>query len=124
LRRYADQFRRQVADQGMITTDGSFGVVATGSLDEKLFRAILCSVPEGTWEFVCHPGYHDPELDHVRTRLRESRELELRVLTSQMARELVRDEGIQLLSYTQLVAENIRNVTNDRGPSGAPPARP
>jgi len=114
LRRYADEFRQRVADHGMITTDGSFGVIATGSLDEKLFRAILSSIPDGTWEFVCHPGHHDAELDRINTRLRSSREQELRILTSPVARAWIRDEGIQLLSYAQLVAENLRNVTNER----------
>ncbi len=45
------------------TTDGSLGVLATGVLDMKLFTAIIESIPEGTWEFVCHPGYNDAELD-------------------------------------------------------------
>ena len=38
---------------------------------------IVDTLPEGTWEFVCHPGYNDAELDQVRTRLRQSRETEL-----------------------------------------------
>ena len=50
------------------TTDGSLGVLVTGVLDLKLFTAIIESIPEGTWEFVCHPGYNDADLDRVRTR--------------------------------------------------------
>ena len=79
LRRYAAQFREMVAREGLVTTDGSFGVLVTGALDETLFRAIIGSIPEGTWEFVCHPGYNDAELDGVPTRLRSSREKELAV---------------------------------------------
>ncbi|HMK30963.1 MAG TPA: ChbG/HpnK family deacetylase [Terriglobales bacterium] len=111
LRRYADKFRHQVADRGMVTTDGSFGVIATGSLDDRLFRAILAAIPEGTWEFVCHPGYRDAELERVPTRLRSSREQELRILASDMARDVVHQHGIELVPYSQLVAENLRNVT-------------
>lgn len=102
LRRYAERFRELVAREGMITTDGSFGVLVTGALDAQLFRAIIGSIPEGTWEFVCHPGYNDSELDIVRTRLRASREQELAVLTSPESRELLARHSIELISYHQL----------------------
>lgn len=104
LRRYEAQFRELVAREGMTTTDGSFGVLVTGALDEALFEAIIGSIPEGTWEFVCHPGYNDTELDGIRTRLRSSREKELAVLTSDHARELLKKHNIELISYHQLTA--------------------
>ncbi len=44
---------------------------------KRLFHAIARSIPEGTWEFVCHPGYNDADLQAGKTRLRESRETEL-----------------------------------------------
>lgn len=106
LRRLLDNFRQAVQQEQMLTTDGTFGIVSTGALDEKLFEAIVGSIPEGTWEFVCHPGYNDAELDTVRTRLRASREQELRVLTSQGAREVLRRHGVELISWEQLVASS------------------
>ena len=99
---FADKFRRTVSEAGMITPDGSLGVVLTGALDERTFQLVLESVPEGTWELVCHPGYNDADLDSVRTRLRQSRETELRLLTSGSARRILSDNGIQLISYQQL----------------------
>ncbi|MFB3916029.1 MAG: carbohydrate deacetylase [Terriglobales bacterium] len=102
LRGLASSFRRTVADADMVTTDGTFGIVATGALDERLFHAIVGCIPEGTWEFVCHPGYNDEELQTVRTRLRESREQELRVLTSDAARQALKDHGIEVISYWDL----------------------
>ena len=104
LRSYHRQFRRLVAEAEMLTTDGSFGVVSTGALDSDLFRAIAGSIPEGTWEFVCHPGYIDEELATIRTRLRESREQELAVLTSDTAHNVLSENGIELISYRDLVA--------------------
>ena len=104
LRRLLDNFRRAVHEEQMITTDGTFGIVSTGALDEPLFQAIVGSIPEGTWEFVCHPGYNDSELSSVRTRLRESRVQELRVLTSQGARQALERHGVELISYRELVA--------------------
>jgi predicted glycoside hydrolase/deacetylase ChbG (UPF0249 family) len=102
LRRYREDFRRAVTDAGMVSPDGSFGIVVTGVLDQKLFEAIIGCIPEGTWEFVCHPGYLDTDLFETRTRLRKSREIELQVLTSQAARKALHKNGIDLISYRQL----------------------
>lgn len=98
----AGKFRKAVADAGMITTDGSVGVVATGSLDDRLLHFILETLPEGTWEFVTHPGYNDADLQSVATRLRQSRELELSVLTSTATRRLLDGNEIRLISYRNL----------------------
>jgi predicted glycoside hydrolase/deacetylase ChbG (UPF0249 family) len=103
VRRMATNFRSQVDEAGLITTDGTFGIVTTGALDLRLFEAIVGCVPEGTWEFVCHPGYNDVELRGVRTRLRDSREQELRVLTSAEAKACLTNAGIELISYRELV---------------------
>jgi chitin disaccharide deacetylase len=104
LSRFAGQFRRAVDREGFLTPDGTLGIEVTGSLDETLFQAIARSIPDGTWEFVCHPGYNDAELATAKTRLRESRELELRVLTMPAAREILTREGVQLTSYRELLA--------------------
>ena len=104
LRSVAHGFRRAVRDAGMITTDGCLGIVETGALDLPLFQKVVSCIPEGTWEFVCHPGYYDQDLDHVGTRLRQSRALELQVLTSSQAREAIDRQGIELISYRELVA--------------------
>ena len=99
----AGKFRQAVREAGMITPDGTFGIVGTGALDQRLFRFMIENLPDGTWEFVCHPGYNDAALQSVRTRLRESRERELRLLTSAATRELLARNKIQLISYRDLV---------------------
>jgi predicted glycoside hydrolase/deacetylase ChbG (UPF0249 family) len=103
LRSVAQRFRRAVQDAGIITTDGSFGIVETGALDLPLFEAAISCIPDGTWEFVCHPGYDDPDLARAKTRLRESRRLELQVLTSPRAHQALERHGIHLISYRDLV---------------------
>jgi hopanoid biosynthesis associated protein HpnK len=102
LGRFAGKFREAVDQEGFSTPDGTLGIVVTGALDETLFYAIARSIPEGTWEFVCHPGYNDADLQAGKTRLRESRETELRVLTLPAARELLAQQGIELISYRDL----------------------
>jgi len=99
---FAGKFREAVDQEGFTTPDGTLGIVVTGALDETLFHAIARSIPEGTWEFVCHPGYNDADLQAGKTRLRESREIELRVLTLPAAREVLAQQGIELISYREL----------------------
>ena len=102
LSHFAGQFRRAVAQEGFVTPDGTLGIEVAGALDETLFQAIAESIPDGTWEFVCHPGYYDAELAEAKTRLRKSRELELRILTLPQARDLLAKQGVQLISYREL----------------------
>lgn len=102
LRNFAGNFRREVEAHGLRTTDGSLGVLATGVLNLNLFTAIIETIPEGTWEFVCHPGYNDSDLEVVATRLRQSREQELSLLTSAAAQEVLRRREVELISYHQL----------------------
>ncbi|HET7442593.1 MAG TPA: ChbG/HpnK family deacetylase [Terriglobales bacterium] len=99
LRRFASDFQQDVKEAGLFTPDGTIGIAVTGSLDEELFRLIVKSLPEGTWEFVCHPGYHDAELEGMRTRLKASRARELEVLSSPETQDLLARERIQLISF-------------------------
>jgi len=99
---FAGKFRKTVHSEGFLTPDGTLGIEVTGILDETLFTIIASNVPEGAWEFVCHPGYNDSDLQSVKTRLRESREVELRVLTLPRARDLLAERGIELISYWDL----------------------
>jgi len=102
LRRFALEFKKQVAAHGMATPDGSFGVVVTGALTQNLFDAVVGCIPEGTWEFVCHPGYNDADMEKIRTRLRSSRDVELQILTSDATKTTLRRHGIELISYKNI----------------------
>jgi predicted glycoside hydrolase/deacetylase ChbG (UPF0249 family) len=103
LQGWGKKFRRLVNAAGLVTPDGTLGIVPTGILDEKLFAWMVCHVPEGTWELVCHPGYVDAQLESVPTRLRDSRARELQVLTSAPARESLVKAGVALISYRDLL---------------------
>ncbi len=93
---------RLVRQAGLRTPDGSFGVITTGDVDTTLIRVLLENMPEGTWELVCHPGYNDADLGKIRTRLRDSRDKELSILTSPETRSLIDSLGIELITYTEL----------------------
>jgi hopanoid biosynthesis associated protein HpnK len=104
LRSLARQFREAVQQAGIATPDGTLAIVATGALDERLLRLMVQNLPEGTWELVCHPGYNDADLQGIRTRLRASREQELRILTSPSTRDLLAKNGIEIVSFRDLAA--------------------
>lgn len=98
LRRFERTFRRIVAQEGFVTTDGVIGVVATGTLEIASLHALISAMPEGTFEFVSHPGYRDETLARVRTRLRESREIERNALMA-----IKEYSGIDLISFAGLL---------------------
>jgi chitin disaccharide deacetylase len=102
LQKLAGPFRKAIQKAGMRTPDGTLGIVATGHMDSRLFEGIAENIPEGTWEFVCHPGYVDEDLAGIATRLRESRAIELQLLTSEETRAALASRNVELISYREL----------------------
>jgi hopanoid biosynthesis associated protein HpnK len=91
---------REIADHaGLVTTDYFCGIAQTGVLTREGVERLLDSLPEGTTEFMCHPGYADEELRGTGTRLQGSRQQELEILTDKRIRKLVATRGIRLISY-------------------------
>ena len=88
--------------EGVRTTDHFTGFQITGSLDEGRLAATLERLPEGLTEFMCHPGICGEELRAARTRLRESRERELRALTSPEVREALVESNVELRTFDSL----------------------
>jgi predicted glycoside hydrolase/deacetylase ChbG (UPF0249 family) len=80
LRMLASRFHRFVSEHGFATTDGSLGILATGTLDAStltsLLQAIPSARPDAIYELVTHPGYNDAALANAKTRLLASRDTE------------------------------------------------
>jgi predicted glycoside hydrolase/deacetylase ChbG (UPF0249 family) len=102
MRTQGRAFTRLTREHGMMTADGSMGLLATGILDDSVLRALLRAMPPGTWELVCHPGYSDRALDEARTRLRASREVERSALLAVIPEALKNDSGLALIDFHQL----------------------
>ena len=102
LNTFARHFRRQTLRAGILAPDGVIGVIETGLLDAILLRQALTSLPEGTWELVCHPGYADADLRAVHTRLIEARERERNLLTSPELKDFLEKQKIRVISYREL----------------------
>lgn len=102
MQRYRGAFRSALERAEMVTPDGCIGIAVTGGLTAEIFEMLIENLPEGTWEFVSHPGYSDSELDKIKTRLRESREKELSILTLDKMKDVLRRQDIKLISYREL----------------------
>jgi chitin disaccharide deacetylase len=96
---------REMADHaGMVTTNYFCGIAQTGVLTREGMENLLRNLPEGATELMCHPGYADEDLKRSATRLQQSRQTELEILTDPGIRKLVAIQGIRLISY-QLMGE-------------------
>jgi chitin disaccharide deacetylase len=105
LNRLQPSFDRhpQIANGHVITTQGTVGVSATGNLNATTLTQILNALPsEGTYEFVCHPGYNDHDLDRITTRLRAHREVEMQALLTSIPARLAQPNAPQLIHYGSL----------------------
>ena len=93
-------------DRTVATTKGTLGISTTGRLDAPALRQLLQRLPPGTWELVCHPGYNDPDLDRLRTRLRTHREIERNALLTVVPEILAQPGAPVLIHYGSLAARD------------------
>jgi predicted glycoside hydrolase/deacetylase ChbG (UPF0249 family) len=98
----APLFNMTVARCQILTPDRFYGIALTGLMDAGAVTSLLAAVGDETVEIMCHPGIHDGELDGARTRLKESREMELAALTDPGVKRAVQDRGIKLIDYRGL----------------------
>jgi predicted glycoside hydrolase/deacetylase ChbG (UPF0249 family) len=91
--------REQAGRTGIATADYFCGIAQTGELTLEGVTQFLKSLPEGTTELMCHPGYADAALQKTATRLQDSRQAELEILTDTGIRNLVASQGIRLIDY-------------------------
>lgn len=102
LRALHPKFLETAKKYGTKTPDGAIGISATGLLNRDLLTQLVDAMPEGTWELVAHPGYNDRDLSQVKTVLKESRKVELDLLTSPDTLALFRKRNIELISFREL----------------------
>jgi len=94
---------RKLADKaGIEAADYFCGIAQTGVLSRDGVLDLLETLPEGTTELMCHPGYVDDDLVASATRLQGSRETELAILTDTSVRKSVASHGIRLINYSQI----------------------
>jgi predicted glycoside hydrolase/deacetylase ChbG (UPF0249 family) len=99
LKLLARDARALAETAGIATSDYFCGIAQTGELTVEGVTKLLKSLPEGTTEMMCHPGFADQDLEKSATRLQDSRGKEVSILTNPQIRNLVASQGIRLIDY-------------------------
>jgi predicted glycoside hydrolase/deacetylase ChbG (UPF0249 family) len=95
-------FRRVLARYSLRSTDHFAGFRLTGVFDSGQLTSLIEALPDGTTEFMCHPGFCTAELRGAKTRLKESREAELKALIDEGIRAALDRNWVALSSYRDL----------------------
>jgi len=97
------RFHRVLANHHCRTTDHFAGFQLTGRFRTAELVRLIRELPDGTTEFMCHPGRCRDDLRRAPTRLKESREHELAALVHPDTRRSLLECGVQLDNYRSLV---------------------
>jgi len=104
MRSMNGRFRSSLTRHHCRSTDWFAGFRLTGRYRSGDLVEVIHALPEGVTEFMCHPGRCGDDLRAARTRLKESREEELRALTAPEVRTALAEAGVKLVSYRELTA--------------------
>jgi predicted glycoside hydrolase/deacetylase ChbG (UPF0249 family) len=64
--------------------------------------SILAKLPDGSSEIMCHPGFADQDLMKTSS-YNLQRENELNILKDPSLKTLIQDQGIQMITFNQLL---------------------
>jgi predicted glycoside hydrolase/deacetylase ChbG (UPF0249 family) len=98
------RFARILASGNYRATDYFAGFQITGCFGTSDLVRVLQDLPEGSTEFMTHPGFCEEPLRKAHTRLKESRVAELEALTAKEVREAIEQNAIRLCGYRQLLS--------------------
>lgn len=96
------RFHRVLEAHHCRMTDHFAGFQITGTYDAAELARLIRQLPEGSTEFMCHPGFCTDELRAARTRLKESRRQELDALTSDEVRAALQETRVSVVNYSVL----------------------
>lgn len=99
---FSSKMKKSLSAAGIKHADRLFGFLDSGNMDEDKALELLKLQRDGTAELVCHPGFLGPEvLDKYRFHI--NCEKELYALTSNRVKDAVKELGIKLIKYSELV---------------------
>ena len=102
MRLMGGHFQHALTRHHCRSTDWFAGFRLTGRYRAGDLISIIRALPEGVTEFMCHPGHCGDDLKLATTRLKESREVELRALTAPEVRVALADAGVTLATFREL----------------------
>lgn len=96
------RLERVLTQHGCRSTDWFAGFAITGTYSTDDVVQLIHSLPEGSTEFMVHPGHCTEELLQAPTRLKQSRAEELAVLVNPAVRQAIDEAGVCLSGYRSL----------------------
>ena len=93
------RFHRTLERRRCRTTDTFAGFQITGRFRAAELVELIRQLPDGLTELMCHPGRCRDTLRQAKTRLKESREEELRALVAPATRQALEANGVELVNY-------------------------
>ena len=96
------RLERVLLKNGCRSTDHFAGFSLTGRFTVADVVALIRSLPDGSTEFMVHPGHCTAELKAAHTRLKESRAAELAALVAPEVRAALEEAGVKLCGYRSL----------------------
>ncbi len=120
LHRFEPAFRSRV--QNVLVPAGTLGIAATGTLTGHTLNAMFSALrkrsgPDETFELCCHPGYRDSALDASSTRLRASREVELRALLQVIPEVLALPGAPRVIHFGNLGVAGLQRAAGQHIPN-------
>lgn len=104
MRLMSGGFGHALARHNCRSTDWFAGFRLTGRYRTGDLVNLIRALPDGVTEFMCHPGHCGADLKVAPTRLKDSREEELRALTAPEVRPALLEAGVILTSFRELTA--------------------
>jgi chitin disaccharide deacetylase len=104
------RLERVLRANGCRWTDHFAGFSLTGRFGAREVVELIRALPEGSTEFMVHPGHCTSELRSARTRLKESRAAELAALVAPEVRTALEESGVVLARYRELDEGANRNL--------------
>lgn len=99
---FARRLKKKLGREGLLCPSHFWGVTRTGFLDTAVLLAILRSLPDGSSELCCHPGYWSTALEQAGGELTLQREVEMQALVSSEVKSLIEAKAIRLATYADL----------------------
>jgi predicted glycoside hydrolase/deacetylase ChbG (UPF0249 family) len=97
------RFHKVLTQHGCRFTDHFAGFRMTGKFGAPDLATLIRALPEGSTEFMCHPGLLGDELAAARTRLKASRVRELEALIAPEVRSALTESQVRLAGFSELV---------------------
>ena len=102
MRGMRQHFDTALARHGAQSTNHFAGFVWTGNYRAEDLIELVRNLPQGTTEFMCHPGELGEELRAATTRLKESRVQELQALIDPRVKQALKEANVTLCGYRDL----------------------